>query len=90
MKDNRKTTITVVIKWIMFIFYLLLAYMPGSLLYKHLFCPWILGYMVPDEALLAILLACCWGIWSTVQIKQFNVNYWVKSIIITLVWIFLL
>lgn len=87
MNNNIKAIITVVPKWIMLIFYMLLAYLPCRWFYEYHFCPGILFYyMIPDEALMAVFLACCWGIWSTVSAKKLNANYWFKSIIIVIVY----
>lgn len=86
MKGNGKSVLIIAIKSLMFILYALLAYPACSLLYEHHFYPGIMYLIwIPDEALLAAFLACCWGIWSTLSVKKLNANYWIKSGIILIV-----
>lgn len=89
MNKNGKVNLMLTFKWVMIVFYTALAYLPCRLFYEYHFCPDIIFYfMIPDEALLAAILTCCWGLWSTVYVKKFNTNYWVKSIIITIAYIY--
>ena len=71
------------------IVYLVLLYSPCNLFYEYHFCPGILHYyQIPDELLCAGVISCLWGIESTFLANRLNIEFWIKNVLILIIYIY--
>ena len=80
-----------ILKIIFIIAYILLATHPCILFYEYHFCPDILHYyQIPNEMLCAAVISCLWGMESTFLANKLNIEFWIKNMLILIIYIYAL
>lgn len=80
-----------IIKTVFIIAYILLAVEPCILFYEYHFCSGVLHlYEIPDALLCVALISCLWGIESMFLTERLNFDFWVKSALIFIIYIYAL
>ncbi len=86
---NKIFNVNNIIKAIMIAIFVLLLLWYCQLFYEYHFCPGIMHiYEIPDILLVTGAIACIWGIASTLITKRLSMTYWIKVVIIFIVYIY--